>query len=425
MRAGFAELDITPPLGTEKVGWMKTIIPTRVMDPICGRAAIFESGKERIAFIQLDTLSIRASMTRDIRVACAARHGFPGTNIMISCTHNHSAQGVSRVGQTESHFQSGESFLEKIVELFGKALANRQTAEIGFGRALNWSLAKNRRVVMRSGEVRTQETFNNPDALYIEGPVDPEVVVLAARDTQGNLLGLLANYACHPTHFGGDEVFTAGWPGRFAAEMKARGCPVPLFINGALGNTIHGDPSNGGYSPSMEECGKMLADSVSDALNTITFRKTVKLGSATKHIQLPYRKITKDEIRGTAFGAQRFIDPKIYDNSMKALTAEIKKCGTHPAEVQAFFIDDHAFVSIPAEYFVEFGLRIKAETYPTRTAVVGLANGMVGYVPTRDAFTRGGYETTFGFGSKMGHEAGDILANAAVKLIRRYGKIST
>jgi len=95
----------------------------------------------------------------------------------------------------------------------------------------------------------------------------------------------------------------------------------------------------------------------------------------------------------------------------------IKERGTQPAEVQTLGIGNVRYVSIPAEYFVEHGLRIKEETHPRHTLVVGHANGMVGYVPTSQAFRRGGYETTFGFGYRMAPEAGDLLADAAIGLI--------
>ena len=80
---------------------------------------------------------------------------------------------------------------------------------------------------------------------------------------------------------------------------------------------------------------------------------------------------------------------------------------------------EYAFVGIPAEYFVEHGLRIKEECYPKRALVVGHANGMVGYVPTRMAFKRGGYETTFISSSRLAPEAGDLLADAAIALVRQ------
>ena len=87
--------------------------------------------------------------------------------------------------------------------------------------------------------------------------------------------------------------------------------------------------------------------------------------------------------------------------------------------MQVLFLDEYAFVSIPGEFFVELGLRIKERAYPRRACVVGLANGIVGYIPHKEAFARGGYETTFMSSSKLAHEAGDTLVDCAVDLIRR------
>jgi hypothetical protein len=131
--------------------------------------------------------------------------------------------------------------------------------------------------------------------------------------------------------------------------------------------------------------------------------------------------VTDAEIHGTTRGAQRFVDPKIYDRLMPDLVEEIKSQGTQPAEVQVIDVGDHAFASVPCELFVELGLRIKERSFPRRAIVVGLANGMVGYVPTKDAFARGGYETTFLNTSKLGHDAGDMLADAAVRLVKAAG----
>ncbi len=65
------------------------------------------------------------------------------------------------------------------------------------------------------------------------------------------------------------------------------------------------------------------------------------------------------------------------------------------------------------------GLRIKERTSPKRAHVVGYANGMVGYLPTKEAFARGGYETTFAKASRLAPEAGNILVDAAIDLVRR------
>ena len=67
LRAGFAEVDITPPVGTLKIGWKKEIVSDRVLDPLFARAAVVESVEGSMAFIQLDTLSIRWTQVSDIR----------------------------------------------------------------------------------------------------------------------------------------------------------------------------------------------------------------------------------------------------------------------------------------------------------------------------------------------------------------------
>jgi len=103
---------------------------------------------------------------------------------------------------------------------------------------------------------------------------------------------------------------------------------------------------------------------------------------------------------------------------MPKLLARIRERGTQPAEVQVLSLDEYAFVSMPAEYFVQLGLRIKQGAYPRRALVVSCANGMVGYVPHREAFPRGGYETTFISSSRIGPGAGELLADGAIDLIR-------
>jgi neutral ceramidase len=417
MKAGFAESEITPPLGTHKIGWLVDIVPERIRDPLYLRCAVVESKGERIGFIQLDLLSIRWSQARAIREQIWRRFGLPASHVMVSATHNHAGPAVAHVGcvnRDEGYLRGLEA---TAVETFGRALESLEEAELGFSRVFDFTIAHNRRVVMRDGTVRTHGSFSDPNSLFLEGPIDPEVAVIAARGRGFKWLGCLVNYACHPTHLGGEKIFSAGYPGVLAAEMKGHGFPVTLFLNGASGNLHTTDPATG-RDTSMEEAGRLLADDAVQAVKKMRFRREATVGAAATTIELPCRAPTAEEVRGTAHGAQRFIDPAIYDDGMPRLVARIAERGAQPAEVQALFINDIAVVGIPAEYFVEHGLRIKEKTHPAHTLVVGGANGMVGYVPTKAAFERGGYETTFAPSSRLAPEAGDILADAAIALIR-------
>jgi hypothetical protein len=418
LTAGFAEIDITPPLGTLKIGWLKRIVGDRVADPLFARVAALGSGGERIAFVQLDTLCIRWTQVTEIRSRVAEQHGFPGGHVMVAATHNHAGPAVADAGDVRRDDAYVATLVEKVVAAFGQALAGMQDAEVGFASVREFDVAYNRRVVMRDGTACTHGRFHDPNALYIEGPVDPEVAVLAVRRPAGELLGTLVNFACHPTHHGGDTVFSAGFPGALAAEMKARGCPVTLYLNGASGNLHTSDPSHGGADKPLEEVGARLADDVSRALEGMEFRAEARLGARSRTVRLPFRRATEAEVKGTVRGAQRFIDSAIYDRGMPGVLERIRTMGTQPAEVQVLSLDEVAYAGIPAEYFVQHGLRIKEEAHPRHALVVGHANGMVGYVPHRDAFRRGGYETTFANSSRLAPEAGDLLADCAIALIR-------
>jgi len=338
---------------------------------------------------------------------------------MVTATHNHAGPAVANCGDVKRDDAYVEALLQRAASAFGRALSHMQPAEVGFGASFEFDVPHNRRVIMRDGTVCTHGTFEAPDALCMEGPIDPEVAVLAACDQQGALLGVLVNFACHPTHHGGDTCLSAGFPGVLDRQMKERGCPVTLFLNGASGNITDLDPQRGGARKSHEEIGKILADDVQKALDGIEYRAEVELHCAVETVQLPFRQLTEDELNGTKRGAQRFIDPAIYDRAIPRLIKRMRRMGSEPAEVQVISIDEYAFAGIPAEYFVQLGLRIKEQSYPRHALVVAHANGMVGYVPHKEAFLRGGYETTFGGGSRLAPEAGDMLADCAIELIGR------
>ena len=417
MRAGFAEVEITPPVGTHKIGWILDVVFEEVRDPLYARAAVFESGSSGVGFVQLDTLSVRWSFVDALRRRIQDEYDFPGTHVMVAATHNHAGPAVANCGLVRRDGAYLDVLLEKCVEVFGTAYDAMREAEIGFGRVADFDVARNRRVVLRDGTVQTHGGFADARALCLEGPVDPEVAVVAARGKGGEWLGCLVNYACHPTHHGPDGVLSAGFPGELARVLKERDCPVTLFLNGACGNLHTMDPATG-RDLALEQAGRRLADDASRALATMQFQDEVWLGAGRMTLQLRYRKVTPEEIGGTARGAQRLVGPEAYEAVMPGLLERIEARHMQPAEVQVLFVNGVAFAGLPGECFAEIGLGIKEQAHPRHAVVVGCANGMVGYVPTRHAFARGGYETTFGPWSRLAPEAGGMLAEAAVQIIR-------
>jgi hypothetical protein len=418
MKAGFAEIDITPPSGTKKGGWMDDLEAREFLDPLLARVAVFATETTKIAFLQLDLLSIRWSDTDDIRCRIEKEFDFPGKNIMVSATHNHAGPAISRIAPVAKQTEYLECMKQKCVKVFGQAIDAMQDAKIGQACVKEFDVAFNRRTVMRDGTVKSQTNYSNPDALYQEGPVDPEAAIIIVKSLGGQQLGAMFNFACHPTHHGGTNEISAGFPGVLAAKVKSLGIPVCLYLNGAYGNVITMDYRHQ-KSYTKEEAGERLFEDFKKAADEMQFTGDVELGATSLTIQLPYRNITDDEYRGRVRGAQRYRSDELYENDIDKIKNKIVRCTTQPVEIQILRLDNWYFAGVPAEYFVEFQLQIKTESHPKRAFVVGGANGMIGYVPTRDAFTRGGYETTLGPPSKMAPETGDIIARNAINLIKQ------
>jgi hypothetical protein len=418
--AGFAQVDITPPPGTDRIGWIRRIVGDRVLDPLAARVAVFaDSAGTRVGIVQLDTLSIRWTTVNTIRRRVANAYGVPGGNVMVCATHNHAGPAVAGFGtETVRDDAYVAALIDKVATAFGLALERLAPAELGAGRTIEWRLTHNRRFIMRSGVCHTHGSSNDPENLYNEGVIDPEVGVIGVRRRADQApLAVVVNFACHPTHHGHTTAFSAGYPGVVAAKLGAAGWPVALFLNGCCGNVAPGNPLSRGNGE-MEFIGETLADDALGVLGKLEFRPGVRLTAALRTLQLPFRNATPEEIAGTIRGAQRFVDPGAYDRGMPRLLAKIAQETKQKADVQVLGFDDLALVGIPAEYFVQHGLRIKAECHPRQVLVASCTNGMVGYVPTREAFRYGGYETTFGGGSRLAPEAGDLLADAAVELVK-------
>jgi hypothetical protein len=424
MRAGFSETDITPKPGLLKIGWLQEIKGDVILDPLWARAAVFESGEGKVGFIQLDHLSVRWTLVSRIREEIKKRFSFPAENIMVAATHNHAGpdqRGTESflVKPTPDQMEYIGSVVERCAECFGKAIAGTREVTVGFNSVFNFEVGHNRRTIMRDGFVKSQTSAAaNKNFLCLEGPRDAEVAVLAAKDSDGKVIGVLVNYACHPTHHGGTNEISAGYPGVLAAELKKAGVPSSVFLNGAYGNIIHADFETGKHL-SKEESGASLSKSVMSALEGMEYKDNLKINSGKVTAELPFRKFTDDEAKGRIPGAQRFRSDEYYNAMTDLLKKRIAEQKVKLAELQTIRIGDVSFSGVPAEYFVEHQLELKKSLHPFHALTVGGANGMMGYVPTKDAFTRGGYETTLMLGSRMAPETGEMILGKNIETVKK------
>jgi len=112
---------------------------------------------------------------------------------------------------------------------------------------------------------------------------------------------------------------------------------------------------------------------------------------------------------------------RAYAREIMLLLGERAVEPTAEAEIQAIKIGPGVFVGVPGELFASLGLRIKGSSKSKYTFIVELANGCVGYIPTPEAFREGGYEVRTARSSKLVPEAGEMIANEAIRLLNEVG----
>jgi hypothetical protein len=94
-------------------------------------------------------------------------------------------------------------------------------------------------------------------------------------------------------------------------------------------------------------------------------------------------------------------------------------------EVQVLRIGDTAIVGLPGEPFVEGQLRIKMASPARQTYIAHAVTQYVGYIPTKEAFTRGGHEVNTTHWSKLVPEALDMIVDGATQCLSKvFGKES-
>ncbi len=457
-QVGASQVDITPVAGTHLSGSGAGVHrgADTILDPLHARAVVFEKDGQRICLLALDVTIITRQWTEQIKHNAARRWGLHPEAIMVHATQTHSAPSLGDfmfdddfphlAGEKEYLRGSEAAYSERAVagavEAIGRAIAALRPAQIGVGSAVRDGLAFNRRGVTREGKVvmpwmysSLQYPLGPTHIRYIEGPTDPEVGVLCARTDDMRMVAMLLHYTCHPVNVYAQpgNAVSADWPGAWCSEMqKAYGeACTPLVLNGCCGNINPWPAFQADFHPDHRRMGAALGDAARAVVQQMRFAQAGALSWKARRIALPLKAPDPERLAM----AQRIlaehpeplwtdatpqeIDPRWFQAASIMSVELMRRRGpTLEYEIQAFRVGDVAIVGLPGEPFVEGQLEIKIGSPAYHTFVAHCTTQYVGYLPTRDAFRRGGHEVDFSYWAKLAPEALETVVRNAVSLLK-------
>jgi neutral ceramidase len=404
MKAGFAELDVTPPVGVYLAGYPGRDEPSDgADDPLYVRVmALEDEAGARVVLVTGDLLKLPRDLTWRTKLWAERALGLPSAALIINLSHSHAAPGLfpqTCYPQWGLNVEYVCRFEQAVRDGIAAALADLQPAELRYG-LHQADFGCSRRLPCDDGSGRVRMGVN-PDGYY-----DPDLPIITCT-TAGKLRGLLYSYACHATSKSSRKI-SADWPGQVAAGLKAGLGPdvIPLFAQGAAGsvaNRVRDYGGEGKYEAYWREVADGIATfATSDQLQPLT----LQLRATEKEFDLPYdldRVPTTDELLALADPADGPVPDEFRPANRSILrlwarwVLEHQRVGTLPEAFRMHLTRwqltrELQLLGLSGEVTAEVGRAIKDMFPPGQTIFLGYCSYTDAYIPRAAMLPEGGHE---------------------------------
>jgi putative membrane-bound dehydrogenase-like protein len=460
---GAAKLDITPTTPIRLAGYGGRLKESEgVADPIFARVLVIGGDrkftKDKFAWektgefmgsgqggllqpemsivVSVENCGVPDTLVNRLCEELAKRFGVRRQRIAVCSTHSHSAPWlrafsplhISQVtaDQNKRLAQYEVELLDKLVKVVTNAVESRRPGKLEWG-TTNLDFAINRR---RLDGGRWAGFGAVPD-----GPVDHRMPLLVARDMDGHLIGLLANYACHCTTLGGDfNQISGDWAGYAARyleeEFQDHELPDAVALI-SIGAGADANPEPRGGLELCQRHGRTLSRQVLSLIkeNEMT-PLDPRVACRMAHVDLPLGPLPSTEEwearakEGGSRGkhAQHFLE---LTRQEKLLPTSVRD---YPVQTWVFG-DELAMVFLGGEVVVDYALRMSRDFDGERLWFNGYSNAMPCYIASKRLLREGGYEVDssmyyYALPTRLAPEAEDIIVDTVQKLLppRFYSK---
>jgi hypothetical protein len=220
---------------------LRTAPVSTVLDPIEISVILLECSERRCLIFSFD-LMIVGSELQNIILDRLRGLGFRPDEVVLLASHTHNApatdQACARMGTPDLEFvNDAAEAAENLVRQIQRQPPSEVSLAVLRGQ-LDHSINRRRywpfpTVGRMHGFQLTSVTFSpNPS-----GPRDEVATVVLLRKADGQALGVIWHYTCHPTAVIPDDVISSDYPGAVRLALRERFGEIPcLFVQGFCGN---------------------------------------------------------------------------------------------------------------------------------------------------------------------------------------------
>ena len=406
MRAGFGKQELTPPMGVELAGYGYYLgrKAESVRDPLYVRTLLLEEEETRALLISCDLLGLSRDVCEDV-FAYAGTLGIPREHIILVSIHTHTGPAVKYhegCGYPDADYVS--SVAPAICRSVDAALGDLDDVS-----SLQFSC------VPFEGEHIYNRAFQ-------DGPVDRFArSFLLSRKNRTPIAAVSA--ACHGVFRGRSKAVSADFAGEICRLVEAQGMDA-IYLNGLCGDI---DPVKKDDAL-LESFARLVTECFSTPRQPL--QPVFRCGAFSFALRLT--PVTRDDIHEAAVrAAERAGGPEkpaarvalIWEKEM--LERFDSLAGEEAFTVKYLLLGGVPILALPFEGFTQIGINIRRACGRQDALVLGCAEELLGYLPTRDDISRGAYaalESTFlykrlpvvpGEAERLGDEIGKAMEQAA------------
>lgn len=403
MRAGLGKWELTPPMGVELAGYGYYLgrCAKSVRDPLYARALLLEEGGMRALVISCDLLGLSRGVCAEV-FAHAETLGIPQEQVLIVSIHTHTGPTIK--------YHEGCGFVSD---------AYVRTVAPAISKAVDAAFAD-------LGEVTSLEFICDPfegDHIYNRtipnGPVDRCVRgFLFSRADKPAIAAVSA--ACHGVFRGRVTAVSADFAGEICRLLDEKGL-CSIYLNGLCGDI---DPSKQNDAL-LESFAQLITAHFAKAKQTLP----LTLSGGSLPFTLKLIPVTREDIHQAAVQAAERSGGADQPAARVALTWEremLEKFDSLAEQeaitVKYLLLGGVPVLALPFEGFTQIGMDIRRLCGREDALVLGCAEELLGYLPTKDDIDRGTYaalESTFlykrlpvvpGEAERLGEELGAAMA---------------